>query len=112
MEREDHDFESVRAFLRSQQASATVEEIHERTGVDRGKIVKFLRDGRLVSGKVTGDVLSCEVCGRPVHTGRLCESCLKGLQQKAAMARTDPPSPFRTVERVQGRMYTQRRKPR
>ena len=110
LEKEDENFQIVRAFLRGK-TNATVEEIHEGTGVDRSAIIKFLREGRLVSDKVTGEILSCEVCGRPVRCGRLCEACLRTLESKAGLGRRTCGSPSMMGERVAGRMYSRRRHP-
>lgn len=98
IEREEEAFETVRAYLMGR-STATVDEICEATGVPHAVILKFLKQGRLLAQKIQGVTLQCDVCGAPVATGRLCESCWKMLK-----AETDQKPPIQ--DRATERMYT------
>lgn len=66
--KEEEDFNKVKEFLK-EYPNASLVEIMEATGVSESKISKFIRAGRL-SIKPT-----CESCGRPIDSGRLCPEC-------------------------------------
>ncbi|MCX7796160.1 MAG: MerR family transcriptional regulator [bacterium] len=66
--KEEEDFNKVKEYLK-EHPNANLSEIMEATGVGENKISKFIRAGRL-SIKPT-----CESCGRPIDSGRLCPEC-------------------------------------
>ena len=73
----DEKFVKVRDYLYDN-PNATVREVMEETGVDEETITLLLQDGRLQM-KDTRGMLHCEKCGRPIQSGRLCESCRKSV---------------------------------
>lgn len=74
-------FERVRDFLDDNQG-AKLDKVEEATGVPADKILKWLREGRLISkgGVIPG--LVCERCGAPVESGRLCGKCSRQLEEQ------------------------------
>lgn len=79
---EEEDFEKVYTFLKTKR-SANVDAAHEATGVDRRRIIKFIRTGRLVSDSGAFEIYAeCENCGDPILEGRYCETCTKTLQDE------------------------------
>jgi len=99
---EDTDYKKVRDHLRSH-PNSSVDDIQRATGVGPGRILEFLRKGRLMASHGT-DELKCSVCGRPVARGSLCSACLgrlKGLEKGAG------PRAASSGERS-GRMHTDR----
>lgn len=63
-------------YLRST-SKASLQEIHEATGVKESIIMRMLKRGRLFSDfDVT---YPCESCGVPISEGRLCSRCSKGF---------------------------------
>ncbi len=66
--KEEEDFNKVKDYLR-EYPNASLSEIMEATGVNEKKISKFIKAGRL-SIKPT-----CESCGRPIDSGKLCPEC-------------------------------------
>jgi len=74
LQHEEEEFEKVRKYLADHQG-ADVGEIEEATGVAAGRILHFLREGRLVSSSPIPS-LRCESCGDPIPGGRLCSRCL------------------------------------
>lgn len=79
IESEEEEFKQVRKFVRDH-PGATVFDTAEATGVDEEKILRFLREGRLISrGLQSGIVLKCERCGKVIDAGKYCKECLSEL---------------------------------
>ena len=70
---------TVGEFLR-EHGKATIEEIHEATGVKEKIIVRMLKSGRLFSDGLVG--YPCEMCRKPIYEGRLCSSCGSGYAEQ------------------------------
>jgi flagellar operon protein (TIGR03826 family) len=66
--KEEEEFDRVKEYLKNH-PNANLSEIMEATGVSENRISKFIRMGRL-SIKPT-----CEVCGKPIDSGRFCPEC-------------------------------------
>jgi flagellar operon protein (TIGR03826 family) len=84
---EENDFEKVKDYLWDN-PKASIEEVHNETGVDRDLIIKFVRDGRLIAEGIEVNFdLECKRCGDPIAKGKYCASCqrdlLKGFDPKA-----------------------------
>ena len=76
---EEEDQIKVGDFLR-EKSKASLEEIHQATGVKHKVILRMIR-----SGRITGDYLveyPCENCSTLISEGRLCSKCNKGLQDQ------------------------------
>ncbi|MCL6451423.1 MAG: hypothetical protein K6T75_09035 [Acetobacteraceae bacterium] len=86
---EDRQFEAVREHL-SGNPGSSLEDTHRATGVAKERILKFLRQGRLMLASAAGE-LSCERCGRPIALGSVCPTCAdelrRQLQEAQAAAR-------------------------
>jgi len=96
---EDEDFKRVREYVYDA-PRATIEQISEATGVKSERILKFLREGRLIATD-GAPLLTCERCGRPIYTGRFCQDCAKELQGELAAARgAFDQAPARRQERM------------
>lgn len=94
---EEEEFERVRAYLQ-ERPGAEVEEISRATGVSGAKILRYLREGRLMSAPL-GLALSCERCGRKLDQGRFCPSCVQELTQALKPGRGE-------ISREKQRFYT------
>lgn len=75
----DDKFVSIRNYLYDH-PDATVVEVVENTQVEEKIVLHFLKEGRLEMKNATG-LLTCEKCGKPIATGRLCDSCKKNMSQ-------------------------------
>lgn len=76
---EEEKYQKVKDYLWDH-PHATIEQVHKDTGVERELIIKFVRDGRLISEGIDFDfMIECERCGTPIASGRFCESCQKEL---------------------------------
>lgn len=72
---EEAAFMKVKEFIR-ENSHCSLQEISDATEVSSKRILKFIRDGRLViSEGLQGEVV-CDQCGRPIRTGRYCDSCI------------------------------------
>jgi predicted amidophosphoribosyltransferase len=69
----------------------TVEELSEATGVEEKTILKFIREHKIASDTIIGEV-ACGRCGKPAQSlaVRLCEKCSAELQ-KASMGLSAKP---------------------
>ena len=80
-ELDQQDFDRVRQFLQKT-PSANLDVVHEGTGVDREKILEFIREGRLeVKKDGFGAINKCEICGTTLEHGRICDICLRQFKQ-------------------------------
>ena len=79
----DECFIKVRDYL-DQYPSAGMEAVEAATEVEQKIILHLLKDGRLImgEGKATGaGGLICEMCKKPISTGKLCNSCKDSLSK-------------------------------
>lgn len=78
---EEEIFKSVKDYL-DENPSCTMAELSEVTGVSAKRILRYLKEGRLVVTKGMGNILVCESCGEPIQSGRFCEKCLVKLSNE------------------------------
>ena len=95
--------EKVREFLRNSK-KATIEEIHQATGVKHKTILRMIRSGRIQSDTGAAIFFNCESCGAPISEGRFCDACSRKLtgellekvremtQDRKPVTRPEPPS--------------------
>ena len=100
--KEEEMFQVVKGYLK-ENVGATLDQVSEDTGVSRGMIEGFLREGRL---EVTADSpisLACEICGAPIRTGRLCFKCNNDMSSGfKAVAKEMKPDPVKTEPKHEG----------
>lgn len=82
---EHEEFETVRAYLKEHR-NAPLVEVSQATGVSVSKILEYVRQGRLTVGRPGEGGLTCERCGEPITTGRLCPRCAKTLEMELRSA--------------------------
>ncbi len=87
---QEEDYEKVKAYL-DQHPKSNLEEIHQATGVAKERILDFLRQGRLEAVDGLALELQCELCGRPIKSGRICAECTRKVATatKALKAKED-----------------------
>ncbi|NLU51098.1 MAG: hypothetical protein GXX09_12025 [Syntrophomonadaceae bacterium] len=107
---EEQEFTIVRQYVRKH-PGATILQVAEETGVDEEKILRFLKEGRLVSkGLAAGASITCERCGARIEQGRYCRSCVQELdnalrQTIATMKKDDREGREAPAGRGKERMY-------
>lgn len=77
---QERSYEKVSSFLRKKEnRKATLQEVHEETGVDIQLIHQFIREGRLIITHLPNITYPCDSCGSPIREGRLCDSCKSNI---------------------------------
>lgn len=77
LERIDKDFIKVRDYI-YENKHANIDTVSEETEVPKQIIMYLLKEGRLTIDDPSGSgggVLTCEVCKKPINTGRMCKAC-------------------------------------
>lgn len=70
------DYGIVRNYIEKHQ-KATMAYIAERTGVSQKSIRQMLKEGRLEIAPDSRAFIQCEMCGKDIRWGTLCEHCEK-----------------------------------
>ena len=71
----DEDFVVVRDYIYDHK-KADVDKVAEDTGVSKQHILYLLKQGRLIIEDPSGgSLLSCEICKKPISTGKMCADC-------------------------------------
>jgi len=83
LRKQDALFEDVKKYIRDHRQAAMAE-ICEALDVSAEKLLRYMKEGRLILGPHID--YPCERCGAPIHSGRMCESCLSILQADMAKA--------------------------
>jgi len=95
-EKIDRDFITVRDYIYDNKQS-NIDTISEETEVPKHIIIHLLKEGRLVIDSPDGDgLLVCEMCKKPINTGRLCKGCsgniTSNMDRNAAASKKSEPS--------------------
>ncbi len=61
-------------YLR-EHGKASVEKIHEETGVKEKIILRMIKSGRLLVDGISMISYPCDMCGVPIYEGRICAKC-------------------------------------
>lgn len=104
---EEKDFGKVFEFLKNKK-NATIDAVHDETGVDKRRIIKFIRQGRLLtaSGQPFEIFVECEGCGDPIREGRLCDNCAQTIREELKRPLKKEKKEPRREFRKSGQMYT------
>ena len=78
---EENIFEEVRQFV-IDHPHKTIKEISEECNVTVKRILTYLRDGRLEASDGLQAESMCSKCGRPIKSGRMCETCVLDVNFK------------------------------
>lgn len=73
---DEEDFRKIKEFLTEHQGASTTE-VMQHTGVSLRQIKRYLKEERL---EIVGDnkgFLRCELCGKPINSGRFCDLCYR-----------------------------------
>ena len=76
---EEIDYQKVKDYLWDN-PGASIDEVHEETGVEKETIIQFVKEGRLISDGIDASFLvQCERCGKEIEKGRYCSTCKNEL---------------------------------
>ena len=82
---EENEYRLVKEYIYDHKDAALLE-VHQSTGVAVERIMKFLREGRLMETGVQWKELKCESCGEPISSGRFCPKRADRLTQELQAA--------------------------
>ena len=68
------DYGKVRNYI-DEHRGATAIEVEEATGVSQKAIRRLLREGRIEIAESSSAFLLCDLCGKPIRSGRYCPEC-------------------------------------
>ena len=113
----DDDFITVRDYLYDNRG-ADIDKVAEETGVAKTIIIHLLREGRLVISNADGsevNALLCEICKKPISTGRMCDDCRNAVastMQKTLVSDKPPVTEKKDMHASKhtGKMHTNPRK--
>lgn len=104
MQKEETLFEQVEGYLHDH-PGANLEAVAKGTGIAKEIILDFIRRGRLVTLTAEG-MLRCEICGRPIDQGRICNDCADELKGGLAnKMKSQAAQPSETLRRSEERMH-------
>jgi len=89
LKKEEEAFEKVSQFLRKQEnRRASMDEVVEATGVEEELIYKFIRKGRIQLVHFPNLGYPCEICGKMIRAGKLCQDCSRNIETELAALKT------------------------
>ena len=77
LEKIDRDFITVRDYI-YENKHTDMDKVSEETEVPKQIILHLLKEGRLIIDDPEGGgdgILTCEVCKKPINSGRMCKDC-------------------------------------
>jgi len=81
----EDDFRKVREYLYDN-PGAGVNEVSEATGVDKPRIMHYLREERIEIVEEDNPFLKCSRCGKSIRTGKYCAKCEDELKRELSGA--------------------------
>lgn len=110
VEKERDEFDAVRKYL-SENPHSTASQIAEATGVSEEAIIGLVKKGSLVTNEAM-IVYGCEICGRPIHSGKVCNNCKEKLttELKESISRSALESKRKEVKDLATKFMKERRK--
>lgn len=82
-------FQQVKEYL-TENPNSSVEQTATDNEVTVKQIKQWIREERLVLSSATESGIVCESCGRPICTGRFCDSCRAGMANDLMSAMDRP----------------------
>lgn len=83
---EEEQFERVVKYLRDNEG-VSAQVLSEALEIPLEQVTHFLKEGRLV--EVAGLEYPCASCGKPIKTGRICDTCRLSRELSARQMATD-----------------------
>ncbi|KJS19045.1 MAG: hypothetical protein VR72_20075 [Clostridiaceae bacterium BRH_c20a] len=101
---EEQEFIKVKEYLYKNPKIGAYD-LSEATEVDEGKIVRWVREGRIQGKSFPGIVIPCDRCGKPIPEGRYCGSCSNELARGFSNATKQAEEPSVNIK---AKFHTQR----
>lgn len=84
------DYGKVRNYI-EENKGATAAQIENAIGVSQKTIRSLLREGRLEVAEGSRTFLQCDICGKPIRSGRFCPECETKMHRKLETAEREKP---------------------
>lgn len=78
------DWGKVREYLYSHKYSTALD-IANDLGIPRSEVNQMLRENKIEVSSGVGSLLTCDMCGRVIRSGRLCSNCEMSMHQNLEM---------------------------
>ena len=93
LEQIDKDFLVVRDYIYDNKQT-DIDTVSDETGVSKQIILYLLREGRLIldDPKGGGSALTCELCKKPINSGKLCKGCMENVASTMQKSYNQRPS--------------------
>ena len=75
---EEEQFQELRKYV-EENPMANVSQASEETGVSAKRILRYIREGRLIVPEGMKLEIRCTQCGAPITEGNFCDSCSKKM---------------------------------
>ncbi len=85
-------FQDVKKYL-EENPNSSVEQTAKDNDVSTKQIRQWVREERLILSSATDAGITCEVCGRPICSGRYCDQCKMSLKSDLMNALDRPNKP-------------------
>jgi len=90
VEEDSEVFNTVRQFIKDNPL-VSVDVVEAATGVPAERIREYLRQGRIEAAEMSGPMLECERCGKPIYAGQYCVVCQSEIQKTFRSASVPSP---------------------
>ena len=71
---EEEQFQEMRKYI-EEEPHATITEVSEATGVPTKRILRYIREGRLIVPETMKVEIRCFTCGKQIDEGSYCDAC-------------------------------------
>lgn len=88
---EEEQFKNLRDYLEENPA-ATITQCSEETGVPTKRILRYIREGRLIVPEGMVDEVRCTQCGIQIPEGNFCDPCAAKMAKELAGALVGSPA--------------------
>ena len=89
---EEEQFKELRDFL-EEYPLATITECSDATGIPTKRILRYIREGRLIVPEGMADEIRCTQCGQQITEGSFCEACTAKMTKDLSEAFIDKVAP-------------------
>lgn len=86
-------FQEVKNYLNAHPGT-NIDQVSKETEVSVKQIKEWIREERLVLSSELGGEICCEQCGKPIRSGRYCDSCRNAMANNLMSAIKKPERPM------------------
>ncbi len=94
---EEKQFEEVKEYIRENR-NASIKQIHDDLNISPKLIEEFISSGRLVLGASSPITLTCQMCGKEISRGKVCDKCNQSIADANTSSKKSSPPPKSDTE--------------